>query len=329
MSSIIEPMQRVSMDSGQLMDDHPPRFNDVNKSLVYDIAHPAGSRLTGRLGYSRWDVMELPSSFNLTDVIKKTEGRADINDYRPVPGIENASEWHVNFADPELFFGYSTGLFAQDEMQVAEHPILGSLREYLKAEGYPTSTMRYRNPTPILISGVARSCQINTDANHQLERPYGLYGNNFAIASEETVRLATRRIDPPSMSNIIAIAAPGYGMDEYTAAQISNIISTAYTGFRAAVLESGNTSVVVHTGYWGCGAFGGNRELMAILQMLAAEMAEVTRLEFHTVNQTGLETLHAAQNKIASTELGRVTTGEELITKIADMRFQWGVGNGT
>jgi len=36
--------------------------------------------------------------------------------------------WYVNFADPRLFTAYGSGLFAQDEIQAAEHPILGHLR---------------------------------------------------------------------------------------------------------------------------------------------------------------------------------------------------------
>lgn len=39
--------------------------------------------------------------------------------------------FYVNFADEDLFYGYGIGLFAQDEMQAAEHPILGFLRENL------------------------------------------------------------------------------------------------------------------------------------------------------------------------------------------------------
>jgi Poly (ADP-ribose) glycohydrolase (PARG) len=41
------------------------------------------------------------------------------------------------------------------------------------------------------------------------------------------------------------------------------------------------TSVAVHTGYWGCGAFGGNRVLMALLQVLAAGSAGLDQLVFH------------------------------------------------
>jgi hypothetical protein len=211
MTSTIEPIQRVALYPGQLMADHSPELEDANKKLVFDIAHPHGSRLSGNIGFTRWEAMELPSNFGLSEVLETTEGRADIYDYQPVSDSHHATEWHVNFADPELFFGYGTGLFAQAEMQVAEHTVLGSLREYLKARGYPSATVEDRNPTPILVSGASRSCQTRKEVNVQLNRPHGLYGNQFSFASEETVRLATDKIEPPTKSNIISMAAPATG----------------------------------------------------------------------------------------------------------------------
>lgn len=38
---------------------------------------------------------------------------------------------YVNFADPNMFVAYAGPLFAQDEIQVMEHPTLASVREYL------------------------------------------------------------------------------------------------------------------------------------------------------------------------------------------------------
>lgn len=40
--------------------------------------------------------------------------------------------------------------------------------------------------------------------------------------------------------------------------------------------------VVVHTGNWGTGAFGGNKVLMACIQMYAARVAGLDELVFHT-----------------------------------------------
>ena len=52
--------------------------------------------------------------------------------YKPSTDAKEV-EWYINFADSSLFFAYGTALFAQDEMQVAEHPSLASLRELMQA----------------------------------------------------------------------------------------------------------------------------------------------------------------------------------------------------
>jgi hypothetical protein len=54
--------------------------------------------------------------------------REDLYDYKKASTSEGSHEWHVNFADTHLFFGFNTGLFAQDEIQVAEMPTLAHLR---------------------------------------------------------------------------------------------------------------------------------------------------------------------------------------------------------
>src|SRR5690349_2879040 len=78
--------------------------------------------------------------------------------------------WHLNFAHSHLFVAYSGSLFAQDEMQVAEHPALGSLAEVLngrrpsRAEERPL-TKDDKGPSPILIRGVERRVAVKTDSN--------------------------------------------------------------------------------------------------------------------------------------------------------------------
>lgn len=116
--------------------------------------------------------------------------------------------------------------------------------------------------------GVERRCVVATDANPAEGRPYGLYGNSFSQATEDAIRQATEVLDPPTMSNILAMEAPACGAGRYTREQIEFVLSTAVTGFSAAVSESKrkvspDVQTVIHTGFWGCGAYGGNRELIA------------------------------------------------------------------
>lgn len=56
---------------------------------------------------------------------------------RPTPrsGSPPPVEWYVNFADADLFVAYHIGLFAQDEIQTAEHPACGAIKEWMRAVG--------------------------------------------------------------------------------------------------------------------------------------------------------------------------------------------------
>ena len=77
--------------------------------------------------------------------------------------MDGAAEWHVNFADPALFVAYGSSLFAQDEMQVAEHPALGALAEALRAGARVALTEQGGKATPVLVAGVERRCRVATD----------------------------------------------------------------------------------------------------------------------------------------------------------------------
>ncbi|KYC42450.1 hypothetical protein WA1_21025 [Scytonema hofmannii PCC 7110] len=138
----------------------------------------------------------------------KFEERYGYFEYEPSKEKNNEVEWYLNFAHLDLFCAYSSPLFAQDEMQVAEHPALGSVREALLDEGIEPVTVEAGEPTPILIRGVERRCAIATNANVEQARPYRLYGNNFARATAEAIELATKPLNPPTVTNIIAMEAP-------------------------------------------------------------------------------------------------------------------------
>lgn len=212
-------------------------------------------------------------------------------------------------------------------MQVAEHPALGALREGLMAMGIRPVTVENGKPTPILVRGAERRCQVSTDPTQ--DRRHGLYGNAFGRADPDAVRRATTRLDSPTVTNVIAMAAPRGGSGRYAREEIGNILLTAYTGFRAAAIESAEQPTVVHTGFWGCGAFGGNRILMAALQVLAAGMAELERIVFYTGQPGGESSVNAAirllQDDLAHS--GSQAT-DDLIAQITARGFEWGVGDG-
>ncbi|WP_157447405.1 hypothetical protein [Chthoniobacter flavus] len=309
------------------MVSHPPIWKHVLKQQIHDYMQVNGAAPTGVLRYSRWKVADLPPVLHTHSV--KVEVDADVYSYPPSPG----ATWHVNFADPNLFVAYGSGLLAQDELQVLEHPVLGSVREALLAAGYSARTRENDRSTPVLIANVQRQCALDTFPDPDQGRPRGLYGNQFQRAEWAAVQSALTVLSPAIMTNLICIAAPT-GSGAYTEAQIHDVLETAFTGMRAAVLESSHISpgakVTIHTGFWGCGAFGGNRPLMALLQLLAARLARVDKLVFYT----------GAQSEVIPFENGQAIlrrilekTGAEpsllnILNVIVDQRFVWGTSDG-
>src|SRR6185437_15975686 len=238
---------RRSWDPAALLAAHPPVFGHPHKQLAFELAS-AGAPPAGSIEVTRWRAATPPLDAPLAPTV--IEAVAGFYDYAGDP----AGVWHVNFADPRLFAAYGSALLAQDELQCVEHPLLGSIREAMVADG-EAATIDREGATPVLVAGVERRCALE-----------GLYGHAFARASSYAVRAAIRVL-PPKASSLIAIAAPSGGHGPYFHDDLADIVATAYTGFAAAVAESRGAPVEIRTGFWGCGAFGGNRRAMTALQL--------------------------------------------------------------
>lgn len=322
-----EPIERREFSAQRLMNTSPPVWHHPNKQVVASIASPAGALHNGELVYSRWPAMALPDDVDLDAAAALLDDRPGYFDYQRVADDDGALEWHVNFADPHLFVAYGGSLFAQDEIQVSEHPALGALKEALSARGSRTVTVEVGSPTPVLVRGVERRCHVSTEPDVAEGRPGGLYGNAFAQAGGDVVARATRRIDPPTITNLIAMASlPPHG-GSYDQDQIEYLLVTAFTGFSAAVQESGAATVLVHSGYWGCGAFGGNRILMVTIQAIAAQMAGLSRLVIHTGDPSGSGVPDDVRRWLRSAADGSTSTAD-VVQRLVDEDFRWGVSDG-
>lgn len=326
-----EPLVRIVFDAAELQAGHPPVLHNGNKRVVYEIAMASDAPVEGELIYAQWAESPLPDKLPEARSFNVIEG---FFDYETVDAA--AVEWHVNFADAHLFTAYGSSLMAQDELQVAEHPALGSLREALRdlesvtADADYTLTARWDGSAlPVTVAGVQRRVAIDTRADAAAGRPAGLYGNAFAAATADQVAAATMPLNPATISNILAIAAPSGGSGAYSRDEIVRIARTAFAGFSATRAETEQlrpgARTLVHTGYWGCGAFGGNRTLMTVLQAFAAELAGVD-VVFHASDdvQTAV-TAHEWYQRVKAD----ATRVEELLDAVAAAGFEWGVSNGT
>jgi hypothetical protein len=312
------------LDAAATWASFPPRIAHPGKRLVLELAGGRTRVPKGALRVARYAARQLPQS--IPKHAPTFRNAAGAFDYSPAPA--NICQWYVNFADPYLFFAYGAAAFAQDEIQVAEHPLLGSLREALAAEhvaGVPPLTVDEGRPTPILVRGVERWCSIDLDPD--LAMPYGIYGRRFHSAKPEVLQQAAQPLDAGHFTNVIAMAAPR-GTGRYSREQIELILETAWVGLSAARIEGDpGYGVIVHTGHWGTGAFGGNRLLMAILQIVAARLARVDGLVYHSLDADGIGTCEEAVRIVSRRLAGSDSLGD-LIERVTDLGLYWGTSDG-
>lgn len=327
-----EPLYREVFEAAELFEQHPPRMRHPHKAALAEIAYPTGSKPTGGIHVTRWPQLSL-NEIVLSPALD-VQVIPNFYDYRPWSEEPSVVEWHVNFADPRLFVAYGSRLFAQDEMQVAEHPILGSVREALLARGLSAMTSDQSGATPILVTRAERRLAIATHPDASAGRPAGIYGNRFADTPMEVVKRATQRLDPPTQSNIVAMAAPT-GSGEYTESDIAAIFATAATAFAAAHSESdrlrgGASQTIIHSGFWGCGAFGGNRRVMIALQILAARASGIDCLVLHAGDSAGAEEARWGLDvaEMVASRCGPQCSFDTLVGRCVMLGYRWGVSDG-
>lgn len=337
--------QQIDFDLAQLASDYPPVWRHPHKQAIHDLVLREGGQLAGIMRYTRWQMSPLPLELQLHSCDVQAES-GFFTYTESNPGV-----WHMNFADPRLFAAYGSPLMAQDEWQVLEHPALASLREALLHAEHPALTRQGGISTPVLISNVPRQCAIDLSggatsettplsswwrslfkATHSSVTSGSLYGNAFASASSADVLRATKVLNPPILSHIIALAAPT-GTGAYSTRQITDILQTAFSGFSAALLGSARHGIVaaqvsIHTGWWGCGAFGGNRVLMALLQILAAKMAGVGRMVFHIGSEIARCQFNDALSFLDLVTAEGISAVPSVIGEIEALKFQWGQSDG-
>ncbi len=305
---------RFDADAAELAAKHPPKIRDSNKKLIHSIA----SKPAGRISATRWKAGQLPGALPP----RRPELRLEKGPFAYGPPAPGALEWHLNFADAHLFYAYGGGLFAQDEHQCAEHPVLASLREKLvddPIEGFKPWTTEDHRATPVLVKGAARGCVAQLQKGR-----LSIYGNAMMQASPDVIRQLVTRLDPPTFSNILAIEAIPGGSGRYSPEDISRTAMTASAGFGAAVAESQGQRTVIHTGFWGCGAFGGNRRLMTLLQLLAAQIAGVDVLVFHAFDDAGAGAYADAKDLYE----GITGTVADALARVDELAFEWGTSDG-
>ena len=88
--------------------------------------------------------------------------------------------------------------------------------------------------------------------------------------------------------------------------------------------------VRLHTGFWGCGAFGGNREFMTLMQLAAAFAAGIDEVVFHVPDAEGEMPVREASAAIEEfLRVSSAATHPALIAWVQRKGYSWGVSDGT
>lgn len=107
-----------------------------------------------------------------------------------------------------------------------------------------------------------------------------------------------------------------------------------------SAITDNHSYVVVHTGNWGCGAFGGSRPLMALVQRLAAQSAGnwlmrivlsyvgVDKMVYHSFDKEGSTGYQVGSDELADCETKGWGTKQILEACVNNTKFIWGQSDG-
>ncbi|KAJ6255011.1 poly(adp-ribose) glycohydrolase [Anaeramoeba flamelloides] len=355
----------LNFSSEELYKFFPPVFSNSNKQVIAKKMFEKEYENNKELMFSKWGILKHPKRCEC----KKPEIEMYENTFQYEATEENETAWYPNFADRRLFGYYSGNLLAQDELQVLEHPILGSLRNCLKVisdsvDHCKPLTRSKQKPTPVLIMNAEKRCSFHVEPNAKEGRPQGLYGNKFACTSTDIVLKALELLNPPTFSNFYVMEAPKYGRGNYTTSQIYDLFSQCYTGYTAAKLLSTvpklknnsqirfndqndfsfldkeenvklnpiEQTVTIHLGHWGGGAYGGNKVMVTIIQLLAGYLTGIDKMIYHTFNQIGTKSYNTGfqilEKLIAKHKKDGKIDIKKILSDIEKLKLKWGFSDG-
>eukprot|EP00727_Mastigamoeba_balamuthi_P007915 m51a1_g3744 hypothetical protein (851) ;mRNA; f:61658-64904 len=207
----------------------------------------------GRITFERRVLPEAPvwktSKAPLCEIRFSAEHRIE-----DVPG----ADMHVDFANADLHIGRIQATATQEE-------VLFSIRPELFLGLLASETMM---PNEAIVMSGTRRCSRYT----------GYQGTfRFAGIHPEALPAEARMEDLQRIVAIDAVIA-FMGISQFSQQAVDRDIHKAYVGFLGYR--------AISTGAWGCGAFGGDRELKMLQQAIAASVAAVPVLYFSTFGKS-------------------------------------------
>ncbi len=250
---------KIALDIKYLIEKYPPKYANPSKERKYEEARKfkeVVDRPCGTIIVSRWKFESDFGTYKKGDF--KIEVRDDFFCYDDAVSKDDRI-FYLNYADSNLFGYYGSDLFAQDEIQTLEHPLLGSVLEYIdknEVANFRSFTEEGGEPTPFVVERVPYWLSVNTNPVLPNGKVENLYSWNFSKASKKVIDIGVKVVKEEKRNNIVAMAAPSGGNGEYTKKQLEKMLKTVVAAFGGAVrqtAESGRLNCVIHTGNWGAG----------------------------------------------------------------------------
>ena len=143
-------------------------------------------------------------------------------------------------------------------------------------------------------------------------------------ASDEEIEAGIRTFEGDVRCNVLAMAAPEGrgGTYRYVRSELEELMKTVLCSF-SAVRDQSSGRAVIHTGNWGCGAFGGNKELMYLAQMYAASVCGIDELVFHAVDEEILD-----RAKRVYEQLPDSIGFSDIVGYLLARGYYWGISDG-
>lgn len=294
-------------------------FRNLNKAYAHHLLTENRPLLEDQITLEKRQISQLPDTLlNQQQKPKVTlkEG--------PFAYLAGQHHWTANFGDRKVFFGSITGLLAQDELQALEHPAISHV--FVAIENDPIFGKLDLNGSALLVEGAKRYGKLN-DLEH-------LYGNQFAEAPLPDVGRAIERFPDPQESKLFVFVAPHIAPQRegmpYQYTDLRALFSNAFAAFSSIAAKDANA--VIHTGNWGCGAFGNDPKTVALIQLAAARFAGIRDMHYYPLGSA--PALRAAEDLLQKIEREHPRfTAEEFLRHLTAFAAEYGLvyrrGNGT
>ena len=321
---VFKYLGKTRVSCQELIKDYLPVYGPKRKQRIFEVALKKHRTEDGEISITH--VMSNQPEMDSTVLEKKSfKLTLDKGFYDYAKAREGEDTWFVNFADPTLFVAYDSDLFAQDEIQTLEMPLLASCCLFLdqsQADHITKTVTDFGEPTPYLFKKVPYWISVNTRPIMKDGTTADIYGDEFMYATEEELAAGIRVFEGNVRVNVLAIAAPRCRSGQrYNIAELSQILKTLLCSY-SAVREQTKDKVVIHAGNWGCGAFGGNRELMYLAQMYAASVCGIDELVMHDWKE------EIDRAKVLYENMDKKMCFADVVTFLHSRKYEWGESDG-